>query len=807
MDGKALRERELIALGGLIHDIGKFWQRKREEEGQRERSEESQHFGYAHAEFGFNLVRELFENRGGKDIILSSFFHHKPNSEHEYARDDLKVIRAIYRLADWYASTERSELTDIESEKLFKRLKPVFQTVNLFNQCRSEGEYYYKLSPLSLDKEVIFPENLYEAKDYVKGKEDELFEEYYGSYKNLWDEFWREFSRIKEIEETSKALSLAYSILYKYLWCVPASIYDRERYHSHYPDVSLFDHSRVVSALATSLYTDYNLKVLEDYNDRKRENFAQEVRLVLFEGDVSGIQRFLYDLANYEKVAKRLRGRSLFLTLLPEIAGRYILKELGYPFVNLLYVGGGKFQAIIGYEEGIEEKLKDLATEIEKTLIREFGGKLGFVLYFKNLALSDLREYYKVVKELMERGEEQKKRKFSLTIQNFKSLANRRLEGATQICPSCRWEVIPEGEEVCSWCERFAEVGGFLPKAQYLLYTSKKPSVKNLKGFYLEPLGGFYLSDSVDTIPVKEFEEVSCLNSTEIQEGTTGFRFLALTVPRKQTEEGTEVKTFEDLSEEAEGDQKIAFVMADVDNMGLIFMKGLGEKNYTISRVATLSRSLDLFFSGYLNKLFQEEKFKDRVYTLYGGGDDLFIVVPWDTALKAIERIREDFGEYTCRNRCFGLSSGVFVSGGSFPVRIAGDRVREAEKRAKSEEKDRICVLDEVLGWDELKKAVEKAERVAKEIELKEIGRTNLYRIYMLLRTYGRAKGSERLMFYPYFYYFLNRNVKGDEHRRLIEDLFIDQERDYEIRDSALFTAKYLLMKTRGVRSGAFKSL
>jgi len=111
---------------------------------------------------------------------------------------------------------------------------------------------------------------------------------------------------------------------------------------------------------------------------------------------------------------------------------------------------------------------------------------------------------------------------------------------------------------------------------------------------------------------------VSRLNSTEIEKGTTGFRFLALTVPRKETEE-KEIKTFEELSEEAEGDQKIAFVMADVDNMGLIFMKGLGKKNYTISRVATLSRSLDLFFSGYLNRLFQEE-FRDKVYTLYVRG-------------------------------------------------------------------------------------------------------------------------------------------------------------------------------------------
>jgi len=762
MEGEALRKRELIALGGLIHDIGKFWQRKREEEGHRERSEESEHFGYphAHAEFGFKLVKELFENREGEEIVLSSFFHHRPDSKHEYAKEKLRDLRAVYRLADWYASTERSELEDIQSEKLLKRLKPVFQTVNLFDKCASEGEYFYRLAPLSLDRDVIFPENLYEASSYVRGKEDELFTTYYGRYSDLWSEFWEEFSRLKEFEDISKALHFAYSVLYKYLWCVPASIYDRERYHSHYPDVSLFDHSRVVAALAASLYTDYNLNKLKNYDDRKRKDFADKTRLVLFEGDVSGIQRFLYDLANYDRVAKRLRGRSLFLTLLPEIVGRYILREFGYPFTNLLYVGGGKFQAVVGYEEGIEEKLKDLAGKIEEVLLREFGGKLGLVLYSKDFSLSGISNYHNVVKELMEKGEEQKKRKFACTIENFRNLANRKVDGATRICPSCRWEVIPEGKDICFWCEKFADVGGYLPKANYLLYARNKPSAKNLKGFYLEPLGGFY--------------------------------------------EEKEIKTFEELSEEAEGDQKIAFVMADVDNMGLIFMKGLGKKNYTISRVATLSRSLDLFFSGYLNRLFQEE-FRDKVYTLYGGGDDLFIVAPWDTAVKAIRRIREDFGLYTGQNNCFGLSSGVFISSPSFPVRLAGDKVREAEKRAKSGRKNSICVLDEVLGWDELEEAMEKTEGVAEKVELKEIGRTNLYRIYLLLRTYVKEKGSERLMFYPYFYYFLVRNVRKD-YRELLEDIFIDWEKGYEVRSSALFIAKYLLMKTRGVRSEAFRS-
>ena len=64
----------------------------------------------------------------------------------------------------------------------------------------------------------------------------------------------------------------------------------------------------------------------------------------------------------------------------------------------------------------------------------------------------------------------------------------------------------------------------------------------------------------------------------------------------------------------------------DVDNLGTIFRDGLGQ-NATISRMATLSESLRLFFEGYVPQLCkdynsnpQEKEKKEILELIYAGG-------------------------------------------------------------------------------------------------------------------------------------------------------------------------------------------
>ncbi len=106
----------------------------------------------------------------------------------------------------------------------------------------------------------------------------------------------------------------------------------------------------------------------------------------------------------------------------------------------------------------------------------------------------------------------------------------------------------------------------------------------------------------------------------------------------------------------------LALVKADVDYLGFIFRHGLrrdvsANDRLTLSRLAQLSRMMDLYFTGYLKGLLHRE-FRDT-YTVYAGGDDLMLIGPWRQTLHLTARINETFRDYTGHNPNITLSAGL----------------------------------------------------------------------------------------------------------------------------------------------------
>jgi len=801
MEGNKKEVRKLLAIGALVHDLGKviiraLWS---ENEQSFKEIEKEQHykkeFKYAHAFSTYEFLKKIVDN----PVILASSYHHNP----EGAPEDLKLYARIYQLADRYSSSERSEKEKKEKENL---LRVIFQNINISKnksknqETSSVQEYFYNLQPLRIDNEVIFP---------IK-KEDLISFDEITAYKNLWKGFLEEFNILKDtyidkikLNSSNKLLTALYHLIYKYFWCVPASTYDPERKERHYPDISLFDHLRVCAAFSTSLYTDYNLNIIK--NTDKPETKA---KLIFLKGDISGIQKFLYGVTNIKGVAKQLRGRSSFLTLLPDLIARALLDKFGYPFVNILYSGGGHFEIVLGYEEGIEKELDKFSKEVEEVLFKNFYGAIGLALGYSEITLSELKNkevYRKIMKNIYRILEKNKKQKFINILINYSTeelldIINQEFKNVEKnytVCQSCQVVITEEkGEEeksICKWCETFKEVGEIIPKAKYLIFSKEK--LENLSGFYIDRIGGVYFLEELSRVSSKskENESIYLLNDTNFlnEKKCDGFRFIAQIVP--QTYSG--VMTFEELVMSAEGDKKLAFARGDVDNLGFIFMQGLGE-DYSISRIATLSRSLDLYFSGYFNYLFNLAEFKNKIYILYSGGDDFFIIGPWDKVLEALKRIREDFKKYTCNNEDIELSSGVFVGRDSYPVRFAGELAGSEEDKAK-EIKPAIRVLGESLKWEQYEKAVEEAEKMVNLVKNRKIGRSLFYKFYQLLGSFKEDENKISPKFYPRFYYYLYRNVKDEEDRKQIIGFFLDTENDYQVKKDALFKTKYVIMKTR----------
>lgn len=172
------------------------------------------------------------------------------------------------------------------------------------------------------------------------------------------------------------------------------------------------------------------------------------------------------------------------------------------------------------------------------------------------------------------------------------------------------------------------------------------------------------------------------------------------------------------------GFKRLGVLRMDVDGLGGIFAEGLKPEYYSFGALATLSAQLDVFFSGYLSKVRDDEKNKDKdkdsyahwVNILYSGGDDLFVVGRWDKVIDFAEQVRIDFKKYVCKREEISISGGMTLVGGKFPIAKAAKMAGNAEDKAKkfrkdknSEEADKnaFCLFGEAVDWKEFEKVNE----------------------------------------------------------------------------------------------------
>src|SRR5262249_26446262 len=163
------------------------------------------------------------------------------------------------------------------------------------------------------------------------------------------------------------------------------------------------------------------------------------------------------------------------------------------------------------------------------------------------------------------------------------------------------------------------------------------------------------------------------------------FRYVANHVPRD--DQGAP-RDFGDIA----GKGLLGVLKADVDYLGQIFQEGLRRDAPavgldTVSRLASLSRQLDWFFSGWLGWLLST-KYED-CYTVYSGGDDLLLVGPRRRILALAQEIRESFAAYT-KHPDMTLSAGLAVVKPRWPLAHTVALADEALEQAKTSGRNRL---------------------------------------------------------------------------------------------------------------------
>lgn len=225
------------------------------------------------------------------------------------------------------------------------------------------------------------------------------------------------------------------------------------------------------------------------------------------------------------------------------------------------------------------------------------------------------------------------------------------------------------------------------------------------------------------------------------------------------------------------GVDHLAAIKADVDDLGFIFSKGLGEA-FSISRYASLSRMLNYFFTGWLIQEIKEHF--PMTYTVYAGGDDLLLIAPWEDALMLGHQIGMKFKSFVGGNANITISMGINLMRPGSPVKLTTKGADEnLDKSKESDGKSSITVFNTTIQWGEFP-GLEKFMRALNNAFNEEDPRVNTSFLYRLLKYHEMYLSSERgiiegLKFHSLMTRDVRRNIeKKDKSGNIVNQNIID---------------------------------
>jgi CRISPR-associated protein Csm1 len=500
------------------------------------------------------------------------------------------------------------------------------------------------------------------------------------------------------------------------------------------------------------------------------ESAAQE--FILLKGDLAGIQNYIYgniqpkQAGGLRDIAKKLRGRSLIVSLLTDFLAGVMLRELGLSSWHLLFAGGGHFNLLLPKTAETPALLKVLSEDLDFQMRRRFGENLQLVVAHLEFSKNDIEKnpsecFSKLISQL-ERQKQQTHKKY--LHDHFFPEEKMTAE-----------EMKKRRKEIDDW---EIDIGERLPKKDFLVETvTTKPVFRTRK---LPEIVTFemhrhcysllvpenfknaktMLSESEDLVSA----QVLSINDTEFLKHaghfqnskiSFGFRFLGKTLPmifdeKKQREVP---KTFEEIVKEGNDENKLlAALRLDVDDLGFIFSRGM--PGASLGEILTLSREMQYFFSAHFNKLAE----KHNLYLIYSGGDDAFAVGKWDNTIAFLRELRYDFQKFVFDNSTkerkglsdVHFSAGIFMGNPHYPVgrfyRDAGKLQDDAKN--SNERKNRVKIFNQILVCEEFDSKINLGEKFAlvfegEEKEMKKLPSAFAYRILNLVKSSFRESTYE----------------------------------------------------------------
>lgn len=731
-------EVNLQALAGLLHDIGKFAVRAGEK-GSLPVLDPlvKSSYGQYHALLSADAIDKHVPEAWVKRIKTLAGNHHRPQAN--------DPAQQIITLADHLSAGERDDLNDDGQRHTQPRqLRSIF--AGLYADHVKGKDLYWPLRPLSVEQAdgqapAIFPA--------AALPQSETWDE----YATLWHEFCQQWAQLKQAHQPNGDLaSYVESLLWlmqRFTTAMPSA------YYGSVPDISLYDHSRMTGALA-AVMTGLDAAQVKQLS-ANNVNLSQDKTAIayLVGGDLSGIQDFIYTITA-RGAASALRGRSFYLQLLTEAVMRYVLRALKLPITNVVYAGGGKFYLLARVSDAAA--IAQLQQAISRVLLRHHGGDLYLSLQAVSLQAQDffggkLSEKWGELGQCQVRAKQQRFSELGAAAHSlFAPIGQGGLsDRQCQVCGNEHSSTqLDENVRKCQACVSYETLGEALRSARYWAIREntidKHPNTAVVSTSYEDVLQQFgfaiNLSDTLThalswlgrpaqhrvlfALDDKAYQEALMPETHKASANwVLGQKFIANVMPRlrsnaeilKLRKQGVElppmplgkIKPFDALAIQATGVKRLGVLRMDVDNAGKLFSEGLG-KHATLSRIAHLSMALNLFFEGWVAHLARHMNIQgyestpdngERIYAVYCGGDDVFLLGAWDEIVTLAIRIQTDLARYTGQHTGIHVSAGLALVSGKYPLYRAAQLSEEAEKKAKQGGKNAITFLDERLTWHE----------------------------------------------------------------------------------------------------------
>ncbi|WP_208339494.1 type III-A CRISPR-associated protein Cas10/Csm1 [Aetokthonos hydrillicola] len=645
------------------------------------------------------------------------------NSNNLADREALTVIQqAVSDLAKW-AGLELTRPDDSDAIKEAKKhlqwsrdrtpkpLRLLFDAVKL-SQDQDKQHFWLPHAIADSDPAICYPEELQSTSAELETK-----------LESLKQEIRSQISFLKDNQEDWQNLSLLTLILEKFGSFIS---YGES-------DVALVDKAKTTAAVAAAI-----------------ANISKPYKLRIVAGDLSGIQKFIYTISS-DGALKSLRARSFYLELVTQEVVQQLLEQLKLPRTNIIYAGGGNLYILASGTDETKNIVSKLRQRFNKWLVNEFQGKIYLALDsseafpMEDIGTKDFAEHWsKATKNLAE----YKSRKFGDQLSDLSLLLGKySAHTPCQVCHRDDEEKLqplndePDPALACRTCRRMYTLGGQLLIVKAILrsrFSEASETGKDAIQVKLPAIDelcvvnvSYRLCDewkqidkNADTILLVNDWELDHYRFRHFRKFNSSPLLLANYAIKSQIPGEIGFMRAEEMAELSRGIKRLGYLRMDVDGLGKIFAKGLGD-NQTLPRLAGLSRQMSYFFKVYLdslaanrevnlpknikqlpqkrNSLNQEtpENLSPILLFIYAGGDDLFISGAWNQVVEFGFDVYQCFRAYTGYNPDITLSGGISIADAKFPLYQAAEESGEAEDAAKGNGKDSLGLFGEVFKWDE----------------------------------------------------------------------------------------------------------